>query len=219
MFLTRLVLNGRSRQVQRDLANPWELHRTLMAAFPDDAGERPRDDNSSIGLLYRVELPDEGDRPMILVQSRIHPQWQSLPAGYLAGGAVNPALKEFVPSFSPGQMLVFRLHANPTTRLGHSAGERKGKRVGVRPAELEQWLQRKAEAAGLRVHSVNVANRGQQTGRVPVDGEKRTARWLGVRFDGACEVVDPDLLLHALESGIGSGKAFGFGLLSLARTR
>lgn len=35
-------------------------------------------------------------------------------------------------------------------------------------------------------------------------------------FEGRLEVTDRDALLAALQHGIGAGKAFGFGLLSVA---
>jgi hypothetical protein len=38
-----------------------------------------------------------------------------------------------------------------------------------------------------------------------------------VRFDGVLVVTDPALFRETVANGIGSGKAFGFGLLSLAR--
>ena len=34
MYLSRLILNPRSRRVQRELAEPYEMHRSLMKAFP-----------------------------------------------------------------------------------------------------------------------------------------------------------------------------------------
>ena len=43
MYLSKLTLNPRSRAVQRDLARPHDLHKTIMAAFTatlDKAHER-----------------------------------------------------------------------------------------------------------------------------------------------------------------------------------
>ncbi|MFD6434343.1 type I-E CRISPR-associated protein Cas6/Cse3/CasE [Streptomyces venezuelae] len=37
-----------------------------------------------------------------------------------------------------------------------------------------------------------------------------------VRFDGTATIVAPDLLRTALQKGIGRGKAYGCGLLSIA---
>ena len=44
MYLSQLTLNPRTRRVQRELANPYELHRTLMRAYPEalPEGERVR---------------------------------------------------------------------------------------------------------------------------------------------------------------------------------
>ena len=36
MYLSRLILNPRHRRVQREVANPYEMHRSLMRAFPDN---------------------------------------------------------------------------------------------------------------------------------------------------------------------------------------
>mgnify|MGYP002136949035 FL=1 len=33
MFLSKLILNPKSREARRDLANPYDLHRTLARAF------------------------------------------------------------------------------------------------------------------------------------------------------------------------------------------
>jgi CRISPR-associated protein Cas6/Cse3/CasE subtype I-E len=39
---------------------------------------------------------------------------------------------------------------------------------------------------------------------------------VGVRFDGLLTVVDPVRFVQTLETGVGSAKGFGFGLLSIA---
>jgi len=41
-------------------------------------------------------------------------------------------------------------------------------------------------------------------------------RFLSVQFDGVMKVNDPNRLLETVQTGIGSGKGLGCGLLSLA---
>jgi CRISPR system Cascade subunit CasE len=41
----------------------------------------------------------------------------------------------------------------------------------------------------------------------------------GVDFDGVLRVTDPALFTQSLAAGIGAGKAWGFGLLSVARVQ
>ena len=64
MYLSRLILNPRSRQVQKELADPYQLHRTIMAAFPDVL---PPDER----VLFRVDLAD--GLPVLLCNHSIRP--------------------------------------------------------------------------------------------------------------------------------------------------
>lgn len=41
MFLSNPVLNPKSREARRDLANPYDLHRTLARAFAPDEQTAP----------------------------------------------------------------------------------------------------------------------------------------------------------------------------------
>lgn len=53
-------------------------------------------------------------------------------------------------------------------------------------------------------------------GASPSSRERRQLTFAAVLFEGLLEVTDPDAFRAALEQGIGSGKAYGFGLLSIA---
>ena len=56
------------------------------------------------------------------------------------------------------------------------------------------------------------------TGRHRDGADSQMAMTFGsVLFDGELEVNDANAFRAALRSGIGSGKAYGFGLLSIAR--
>lgn len=221
MYLSQLTLNPRSRQVRSELGNPYELHRTILNAFPNqDAGGPGR-------VLFRLDvLGRSGEQKLaLLVQSDKQPEWDHLPNldSYLQPTFdPNPAQKEFSPTFTPGQRLHFRLRANPTKRLLHDDPERKlkkGQRIGLlKEDEQLAWLQRKAEQAGFAIFSVTVAAEGKQQAKIRRQDEPvYNLTHLAVRFDGVLQVTDPDRFLLTLQSGIGSGKGLGFGLLSLAR--
>jgi CRISPR system Cascade subunit CasE len=217
MYLSRLILNPRSHRVQRELAEPYEMHRSLMKAFPPDLvpGEER--------VLFRV---DEHPRLglMLLVQSWDAPDWTWLAEdgarGYLLAIAEpNPAVKPFDLNLAMGQSFIFRLRANPTKRLGRGAEKNASKRIG-RHTEDEQfaWLARKGEQHGFRVLQAQVSRDGKIENEKAIerDGKEHKLELLSVRFDGVLQVTDPDKLIQALQTGIGSAKGFGFGLLSLA---
>lgn len=209
MYLSRLILNPRNRRVQSEVASPYEMHRSLMNAFPDDL------DPDEERVLFRLEAEARDRRPTLLVQSWNMPDWswlgESGAQGYLATTNLpNPAVKPFHPELSPDQTLVFRLRGNPTVK-------RDGKRVGLYcQDEQKEWLARKAEQSGMQVISARTSHEQIITTIVHRDSATHRVKLLSVRFDGYLHVRDPQKLLEAVRHGVGSAKAFGFGLLSLA---
>ena len=214
MYLSKLTLDPRSRQVRSGLSNPYELHRTLMRAFPSAEGGGPG------RVLFRLETPIRSAQTglILLVQSEKEPDWPKLgsPNGYhLPDGPNNP--KAFNPTFRPGQRLLFRLRANPTVKR-YCAAKDCSKRVGLlKEEEQRRWLDRKAEEGGFKVLAANVTSEGKIGGKIRQPDQKtHDLCLLAVRFDGLLQVADPDRFLAALQKGVGSGKGLGFGLLSLA---
>jgi len=214
MYLSRLILNPRSRRVLNELAAPYEMHRTLSRCFGPaltDGKER---------FLFRVDEDRQG-RATLLLQSLTEPSWDWLEEpgarGYLLPLADNPATKEVDLRLAAGQVLAFRLRANPTRKRWTGNGERK--RTGLyEEAEQEAWLARKGSYAGFELLSLRIGADEMVTGTIHRQQENVThrAKLLAVTFEGVLQVVDPAALQDAVLAGIGSGKAFGLGLLSLA---
>jgi CRISPR system Cascade subunit CasE len=209
MYLSQLLLNPRNRRVQRELAQPYELHRTIMSAFPRTL---PADER----VLFRLDQHARTGQITLLVQSRNRPDWTALPAAdYLAAldpfdPAENLAVKSFDVRLTTGHRFQFRLLGNPTVK-------RNGKRLGLyREEEQFRWLRRKAGLGGFRLLQVLIGQARALEGLVPREDRKHRLRLLTVRFDGILEVSDPDRLESSLFQGIGSAKGFGCGLLSLA---
>jgi CRISPR system Cascade subunit CasE len=235
MYLSRLLLNPRSRAVWRDLADCQAMHRTVMSGFA--AAQIPGDVRASLGVLHRVEVDRRTGSITLLVQSAEKPDWSRL-GDYLLqgpGGEENPACKRIdrlYESITAGMVLAFRLRANPTkkidTKSGPDGGRRNGRRVELTDEKDQiEWLRRKGEQGGFRLLAVRgapsvpnvlamptqkvVGNRRDETGSRMTFG--------GVLFGGELEVVDGDAFRRTLERGIGPGKAYGFGLLSVAPVR
>jgi CRISPR system Cascade subunit CasE len=219
MYLSRLILNPRSRQVQREIADLYQLHRTLMNAFPDGLTEKDE------RVLFRLETHPRTGVFTLLVQSWKQPDWTYLNDSYLLpprqlppGVLANPAVKRFELDVTAGQMLAFRLQANPTVRRKFDDGNHK--RVGLYSEEEQaEWLARKAEHGGFRLLSVHTSEQSTVIGWARRNGHRHRLQFLSVRFDGLLQVVEPDRLRETVRQGIGSAKAFGFALLSLAPPR
>ena len=217
MYLSQLSLNPRNRRVQREIAAPYQMHRSLMNAFPDDLPPETE------RVLFRLELPGHDGRLVLLVQSRLLPDWSWLAQpnarGYLLPiPGPNPAVKQFDLPLAAGQTLAFRLRANPTVKRKFESGDHK--RVGLgREEDQIAWLRRKGETGGFRLLSAGASNQTTVGGRIRRNKQTHQLRLLSVQFDGLLQVTDPDQLGETVKGGIGSGKGLGFGLLSLARPR
>lgn len=204
MFLSKLELNPRSRQVRAELREPYQMHRTISRAFGD--GEEAY---KEARCLFRVDESSDGRSICALVQSKLQPDWSkwAAPPDYLV---VEPRVKEFEPSFRTGQRLGFRLRANPTVK-------RDGKRIGIYDeSERLAWLGRKGNVSGFRVLEARVESDGKQKG---VTGKGCETVFSAAIYNGVLELTDVETFASALRDGIGSAKGFGFGLLSIAPAR
>ncbi len=248
LYLSRLFLNARSRQVWSELAQPYEMHRTLMRAFPQISPREEGGAREKYDVLFRADAEENQNRVIVYIQSTIEPDWSFLDGlrDYLLAAAhrSNSACKDISGSYESlqdGQVLSFRLRANPTKRIAKVSeedAELKGKRVGLlREEEQLGWLIRKGlerekgkvggfeilmkevedrDGEMMRVPRVDIRLEGKQKGRKQEEKHSCKTTHLAVRFDGLLRVTDAEAFRETLVRGIGSAKAFGFGLLSIA---
>lgn len=212
--LSRLTLERRNPTAIRDLGDPADMHRTLMRAFPKASGDAPRQE---FGVLFRVEH----EHATVIVQSQVDPDWGLLPAAYTRH-AESKGIEEVIAAIPTGRVLRFLLVANPTKKVRRQSAAKSGSRNSAR-VELTsdearyEWLTERASGAGFVL-----AGGGPFDGvridrlREPTRGGASGVTIKTVRFEGLLRVTDPASFAAGVRDGIGPGKAYGCGLLSLA---
>jgi CRISPR system Cascade subunit CasE len=208
MYLSLLRLNPHSRRALTESSRHYELHRSLLKAFPDES------DGGSGRVLFRLDMNEQTDSISVLVQSEKKPLWTKL-NGYNEF-VTECTCKEFQPGLASGQVLRFRLRANPTKRTKST-----GKREGILKTDKQvEWLRKKGLNSGFEVLDVFTVDEGFAKDKMTdADNTGHHTTILSVRFDGLLRVTDPDAFQVTLRDGIGSAKGFGFGLLSVAPVR
>lgn len=245
IYLTKMILNPRCPKVRRDLGNPQELHKTLskgFSQFEKGAGETtstadtPR---SRFNVLHRLEVDRHRGEAILLIQSCTKPDWSVLDDDYALEIKLRTVHEQYR-MIENGTKLRFRLQANPTKRIGGSylhpdeskreefvkkfRDDKKRRRISLnRDEDRIEWLRRKAVSSGFRICDVdvapvpNVAESEMARLSFAKDGRRDSPKVVlgSVVFDGVLEVSDAELFREAVIAGIGTGKAYGFGLLSI----
>lgn len=242
IYLTKMILNPNSRRVWDDLGNLQNLHRTVSKAFPKIEPDKTvphhlqKTPRNEFNLLHRLDFDSRNGKAVLFVQSGIAPDWSFLQADYAVRIECKTVHEQYS-NIANGMRLLFRLQANPTKRIGKSDGkaderfkpsdERKiRRRVELRTDEEKiGWLKRKGEEAGFRltdarikeaVENAHVHSSSKQFGRRGRNDKKMT--FGAVVFEGILQVTDAEKFTESLKTGIGTGKAYGFGLMSIAKS-
>jgi CRISPR system Cascade subunit CasE len=206
------------------IRDSYDWHQKLWECFPDVPEEKR-------SFLTRIDFLEGSVRVWLLSERKpVRPAW--CPDNFFS-------LREIAPSFLSHQYYAFDLRANPTKaivqrnsdgspkfklnsdgayKLGEDGKPKRvsGKRIPiVQKEELHSWIDRKGSAAGFRIVE---GSRFEIGPAIEYHFQKRdiTGYHSGVQFRGILEVTNSVQFAQAYAKGIGSAKAFGFGLLLLA---
>jgi len=212
MYLSRIALESGTVDAMRFLASPHLLHGAVESCF---IGERKRN-------LWRVDYL-RGE-PYLLIVSVEMPNFEQFAKRH--GRADSTPVWDakpydtFLERITQGQPWQFRLRANP---VRSSINERtdvkeRGKVFNhVTPDQQKDWLIKRCEANGflLDKEAFEIVQTQWYKFRKET-GKPNDVTLLAVTFEGVLTVTDAVLFRTALTSGIGRGKAYGCGLLTVA---
>lgn len=217
MYLSRIALNMRRKSTMAALASPQKLHAAVESSFPPSPEKDGRNlwridklDNDLYLLVLSNERPDFTHIVEQFGWPEADQRWET--KNYL----------QIVERIETGQRWRFRLRANPVHSVKPAGGlkdpesTQRGKVYAhVTVQQQEQWLMDRAEKYGFKLQegSFRVVQREVRQFR-----RQRHPVTLGIAtFEGVLEVADATLFRRALTSGIGRAKAYGCGLLTLAK--
>lgn len=200
--LTQITLDF-STAARLRLCDSHDWHQAAWKVFPGRSGEQRN-------FLTRLDQRREGFRLLIVSPvDPVRPDWcpldcwktRPIPAGYFTHSRYR-----------------FQLCANPTKKVAvqtpDGSFKKNGRREPLRNREdLAAWVQRKGEQGGFAVaqDTLRTIPRGREY------FQKNDIRGLhsAVEFQGVLRVTDPNKFRETCTRGIGSAKAFGFGLLAV----
>lgn len=205
LHLTKINVSYEDAVRLLHIRDTYDWHQRVWQAF----GGR---DGNARDFLIRVDRKEEAFR--VLIVSRTIPEKPDWCPTDCFGTKIIPD------DFFTCVHYRFSLLANPTKKLrvDNADGSRKknGRRVPITQREdLVKWMQRKALEGGFQINrdSLRTIPRGREF--FHKDGTSHGTH-AAVEFLGELRVTDVAQFRLTVASGIGSAKAFGFGLLVIA---
>jgi CRISPR system Cascade subunit CasE len=188
------------------LRDSYDWHQAVWKAFPDRDGKQ-RD------FVTRLDSRRDGFRLLIVSPAEpVQPDW--CPSD--TGGWKTKPIPE---AYFTRRRYAFQLCANPTKKVSKLTPDgsltKNGRRVPLRTREeLVAWLSRKAEHGGFTLDEGTL--RTFPRGRSYFEKKGQRGMHSAVEFEGVLNVNEPTEFYETFTRGIGSAKAFGFGLLVIA---
>lgn len=205
MYLSRAELDPTRRETMVALISPQKFHGAVENAFP---GARRR-------RLWRLD--QLGEKLYLLLLSEERPDLTTLCAQF--GTGAPPETRPYDPLLervTAGSCWQFRLTANPTRSKKDSADHTA--RGTLKPCylevEQEEWLWAQAAKHGFAVSEGSFAVTRKQTYHFKKNGT-RPVTLLAVTYEGILQVTDPEAFKALLCKGVGRGKAYGLGLMTI----
>ena len=206
MYMTRLELDRTKRATILALSSPNKLHGAIESGFP---GERRR-------RLWRID--ELNGRCFLLIVSEDEPQLAAAAMQFAPEGTSweTRNYDAFLERIALQSRWHFRLAANPTISSPRGEGQRGKVYAHVTVHQQKEWLLSRTEKHGfsLAEDDFDVTKRGTMSFN---RGASRQLVTLGFCvFEGLLTVTDANLFRQALTQGIGRGKAYGLGLITIA---
>lgn len=227
MYLTRFRINPQRIGGRKLLSSPQVLHASVMSSFaelPDDTGaprvlwRLDRDSKSQIHLC--IVSPYKPDLTHLVEQAGwpTTARWETYDYG------------PFLDRLSAGDQFAFRLTANPVHSVRNKDGAPTKPTAHIGPRNQMRWLLQRQENSGFKIarrpastasrdeldeHQVTVHSRRELAFKKK--GAQKPVTLVTVTYDGRLEITDPEAFRRALTHGIGKAKAYGCGLMTLAK--
>lgn len=205
MFLSRVPLDIEKRETIKALNSPSIFHGAIESSF---AGERMRN-------LWRIDTLN-GQMYMLLL-SIVEPDLQKFGTQFGLDDcyAETKNYDVLLDRIKNGDRWRFRLTANPTKTVKTADGSRGKVTACALLNDEKNWLLDKASKNGFRLENDSFDVTESSWQRFYKKDSKKAVSLRKVTYEGILEISDAELFKQALVNGIGRGKAYGMGLLTV----
>lgn len=218
MYLSRVEIDINNRQKTKELTHLGAYHNWVEQSFPNEIADHKR-----LRHLWRVDRL--AGKTYLLVLSQEAPDLDQLGAYGVEKTAMTKSYDPFLDQVKTGQIMQFRLTANPTYAISQPGKSQPKIVPHITVDQQQQWFSERAEKLGFQIVKTVQANSMDSEGTKNFDivnrdwpilrKGHRTIRLSRVTYEGLLRVNDLDTFKQTLMNGIGREKAYGMGLMTV----
>ena len=207
MYLSRIHLNLSSRDTMLALVRSNLFHEALECCF---SGGRTRN-------LWRIDNFNNELYLMLLSNEKADLSTFCRKFAVSENSYETKDYDILLKRLKNGDIWRFRLTANPTHSEPFQKKEKRGKvQAHITPEHQIQWLMKRAEKHGFQL-SEDSFNVVESKWRRFYKRDSKAVTFLSATYEGILKITDVNLFSEVLVNGLGRGKAYGMGLLTVVR--
>ena len=205
MYLSRVMLDEKRRTTMIALANPSMFHVAICCAFE---GPRP-------SVLWRID--SLSGKRYLLILSVDKPDLITIINQFGTGDEAEiKNYDKLLESIEKGKKYQFFFKGNPTYYRSQK-GKKRGRVCAHATIEYQKkWLVEQGSKNGFEVNDIMFDIKESHWYTFRKRGS-RTVSILSICYEGVLKVTNEDLFRSSLINGIGRGKAYGVGLMTIMR--
>jgi hypothetical protein len=192
MYISKIFVDVNFPPVRRDLSSLNFFYNTLKKI---SGGGEPvyRIDNVSLNQTGYIQ-------PLVLLSwNRPLSGTEKIPSGYIA----KIETFEYNIPLRSGMVYKFYLKANPSVRMFFKYSDLENEE------SWKKWLETEGYSKGFEIVDLKVTDDGYVT------CSEKKVKFVSVIFEGAMKITDEEKFRKAIFTGIGRGREYGLGLLSI----
>ena len=214
MYLSRIYLDTTNPDTEEAMENREKLHGAVEAACGNDGSRN----------LWRIDESSSrsGIRTMLLIMSGKMPDMAGIQEqfGFPDGPGQTVDYDRVLRHTVTGSSWRFRLSAVPT--VCKAAEEGRGEKRSIVDSEGKRnWLLTRDEGLGFEILPENLFVSASEkyafTKKGREDRKKHEVIFYAADYEGILTVTDEELFRRTMAAGIGREKAYGMGMMTLAR--
>ncbi len=208
MYLSRMKLDPFNRQTMKALSSPNLFHGAIESCETTDRTRK----------LWRID--QLGGAPYLLIMSERQLDFSTVANQFCEETVVESKCYDpLLERITAGSRWRFRLCANPTIDKFSENAKRKMVMAVIGTRYQEEWLKNRAAKHGFELDEQNFLVTGSKWYRFRKGAARNYIQMLAVTYEGILTVTDVEAFRKILTQGIGREKAYGMGLLTIARIR